>query len=78
MRRGSKTQVPKEAGCHDNNKVKTLEHNAIRSLALDWFRSYLSSRQQFVEYNKVNSNIKPVTCVVLQISVLGPLLFLVS
>ncbi len=30
-----------------NLLLKKLERNGIRGLALDWFRSYLSSRQQF-------------------------------
>ena len=47
----------------------------IRGNILNWFRSYLSNRKQYVHLQGTDSKTESVTCGVPQGSILGPLLF---
>ena len=57
--------------------LKKLEHYGIRGTALEWFKSYLSDREQFVTINGKDSTKKPLKFGVPQGSILGPLLFII-
>ena len=54
-----------------------MEHYGVRGLPLEWFKSYLSHREQYVIYNGEKSPKQAITCGVPQGSILGPLLFLI-
>ena len=53
-----------------------LNHYGIRGVSNDWFKSYLSNRNQYVSINGFDSGRTTINWDVFQGSVLGPLLFL--
>lgn len=60
-----------------NILIRKLSYYGIRGLPLQWIRSYLSNRKQYVSYNGHDSNLHDIECGVPQGSILGPLLFLI-
>ena len=54
-----------------------LQYYGITGTALDWFRSYLTERYQYVDYNGASSSMKLLTTRVPQGSILGPLLLII-
>ena len=56
--------------------LNKMYHYGVRGLPLDWFKSYLNNRYQFVCYDGMKSTLKEIICGVPQGSVLGPTLFL--
>ncbi len=54
-----------------------LKHLGVRNVHFDWFNSYLSNRNQYVNINGVDSLLSNMTCETPQGSLLGALLFLI-
>ena len=53
-----------------------LDHHGIRGTSNDWFKSYLSNRNQYVFINGYDSGLAGTNCDIPQRSVPGPFLFL--
>ena len=62
---------------HHEILLYTLKYSGIRGISLEWFRSYLKNRQQYVSFQGTQSSVLEIDCGVPQGSVLGPLLFLI-
>lgn len=56
--------------------LRKLEKYRFCGHVLDWLKSYLPNRQQFVQTHQNTSDLKNITCGVPQGSVLGPKLFI--
>uniref|UniRef100_A0A3Q3EXG8 Reverse transcriptase domain-containing protein n=1 Tax=Labrus bergylta TaxID=56723 RepID=A0A3Q3EXG8_9LABR len=56
--------------------INKLERYGIRGVVLNWLRSYLHNRQQFVKLGEYTSSCLDIACGVPQGSVLGPIIFI--
>ncbi|KAJ0003119.1 hypothetical protein NQD34_018159 [Periophthalmus magnuspinnatus] len=54
-----------------------LMHYGVRGVALQWFRSYICGREQYVHVEEQNSDTKIIETGVPQGSIMGPLLFII-
>ena len=57
--------------------ISKMEHYGIKNIELQWFKSYLSIRKQYVEFNNTQSATEIITTGVPEGSILGHLLFLI-
>jgi hypothetical protein len=62
--------------CSHEILLMKLSRMGVRGAALEWFKSYLSNRTQFVDINGAHSTEKKIKISILQGSILGPILFL--
>ena len=60
-----------------NILLTKLFRYGVRGIALDWFKSFLSNRHQYVQIDNAQSSTQSIEYGVPQGSVLGPLLFLI-
>ena len=57
--------------------LSKLQYYGIRDTALNWFKSYLSNRTQYVDCGGISSSIRVIETGVPQGSILAPLLFII-
>ena len=56
--------------------IKKLDHYCVKEKNLLWLKSYLNNRRQFITHNNSNTSFAKMSFGVPQVSLLGPLLFL--
>ena len=61
--------------CFFDVLIMKLEKMGIKGTALQWFKSYLENRKQFVDINGNFSSEKDIISCILQGSILGPILY---
>jgi len=62
--------------CSHEILLMKLERMGVRGTALEWFKSYLNDRTQFVDIQGAHSSPRKIKISILQGSILGPILFL--
>jgi len=62
--------------CSYDILIMKLEKMGVKGIALNWFKSYLNNRTQFVDISGNHSSEQNILTCILQGSILGPLLFL--
>ncbi len=62
--------------CSHSILLMKLERMGVRGAALDWFRSYLDNRTQFVNIQGAHSSERNIKISILQGSIIGPVQFL--
>ena len=60
-----------------NILLQKLHKYGFSNIELNWFRSYLSNRLQYVSFDNLSSNMSKISTGVPQGSILGPLLFII-
>ena len=62
--------------CRPADAVSKLNYCGILGISNDWFKSYISNRNQYISINGYQSGLATINCGIPRGSALGPLLFL--